>query len=78
VPLSRWSGPDLASELAVRCGIAASASTIRRRLARDALRPWQHRSRSPSATRSSRPGPPGCWICTPGSGTAGRWARMTT
>jgi hypothetical protein len=44
VPLSRWSGPDLARELAARRGIAASASTIRRWLARDALKPWQHRS----------------------------------
>jgi transposase len=44
VPLSRWSGPDLARELAARCGIAISASTIRRWLARDALKPWQHRS----------------------------------
>jgi transposase len=44
VPLSRWSGPDLAHELAARCGIAVSASTIGRWLARDALKPWQHRS----------------------------------
>jgi transposase len=44
VPLSRWSGPDLARELAARRGIAVSASTIRRWLARDALKPWQHRS----------------------------------
>ena len=44
VPLSRWSGPDLARELAARRRIAASASTIRRWLARDALKPWQHRS----------------------------------
>jgi hypothetical protein len=44
VPLSKWSGPDLARELAARCGRAASASTIRRWLARDALKPWQHRS----------------------------------
>ena len=44
VPLSKRSGPDLAREVAVRCGITVSASTIRRRLARDALRPWQHRS----------------------------------
>jgi DDE superfamily endonuclease/Homeodomain-like domain len=44
VPLSRWSGPDLARGLAARCGIAASASTICRWLARDALKPWQHRS----------------------------------
>ena len=44
VPLSKWSCPDLARELAARCQIAVSASTIRRWLARDALKPWQHRS----------------------------------
>jgi transposase len=44
VPLSKWSGPDLARELATRRGIAASPSTIRRWLAGDALKPWQHRS----------------------------------
>jgi transposase len=44
VPLSRWSCPDLARELAARCQVAASASTIRRWLASDALKPWQHRS----------------------------------
>ena len=44
VPLSRWSGPDLARELAARCQIRASASTIGRWLAADALKPWQHRS----------------------------------
>jgi transposase len=45
VPLSRWSCPDLAAE-AVGRGIteAISASTIRRILAADAIRPWQHRS----------------------------------
>ncbi len=44
VPLSRWSSPDLARELAARCQIVASASTIGRWLASDALKPWQHRS----------------------------------
>src|SRR5262245_44716790 len=44
VPLSRWSCPDLARELAARCQITASASTIGRWLAGDALKPWQHRS----------------------------------
>ena len=44
VPLSRWSGPDLARELAARRRIVVSASTIGRRLAGDALKPWQHRS----------------------------------
>ena len=44
VPLSRWSCPELARELSERCQIAASASTVRRWLAADALKPWQHRS----------------------------------
>jgi len=44
VPLSRWSCPELARELAARCQVAASASTVGRWLAGDALRPWQHRS----------------------------------
>ena len=44
VPLSRWSCPELARELAARCQIEASASTVRRWLAADALKPWQHRS----------------------------------
>jgi hypothetical protein len=44
VPLSRWSCPELARELAARCQIAASVSTVRRWLAEDALKPWQHRS----------------------------------
>jgi transposase len=44
VPLSKWSCAELARELATRCQIAASASTIRRWLASDALKPWQHRS----------------------------------
>ena len=44
VPLSKWSCPELARELAARCQVAASASTVRRWLAGDALKPWQHRS----------------------------------
>jgi transposase-like protein len=44
VPLSRWTGPDLARELAARRQLAVSASTIGRWLAGDALKPWQHRS----------------------------------
>jgi transposase len=45
VPLSRWSCPDLAREATGR-GITEtiSASTIRRVLAADAIKPWQHRS----------------------------------
>ena len=44
VPLSKWSCPELARELAARCQVAASASTIGRWLAGDALKPWQYRS----------------------------------
>jgi transposase len=43
-PLSRWSSPELARELAGRCQVAVSTSTVRRWLAEDALKPWQHRS----------------------------------
>ena len=45
VPLSRWSCPDLAGEVTGR-GIAPamSASTVRRILAADAIKPWQYRS----------------------------------
>jgi len=42
IPLSRWSCQELASEV-VAAGItpAMSASTVRRILARDAIKPWQ-------------------------------------
>ncbi|MDW4911514.1 helix-turn-helix domain-containing protein, partial [Streptomyces sp. ADMS] len=45
VPLARWSCPELAAELTAR-GITGpvSASTVRRWLNEDALKPWQHRS----------------------------------
>jgi len=44
-PLSKWSSPELATEV-VKAGIAdaISASTVRRILAADAIKPWQHRS----------------------------------
>jgi len=44
VPLARWSGPDLARELAARCELTVSASTVCRWLAGRALKLWQHRS----------------------------------
>ncbi len=45
VPLSRWTGPDLAAELASR-GLTGpvSASSILRILAEHPLKPWQYRS----------------------------------
>ena len=58
--LSRWSAADLAA-IAVRRGIvdAISTSTVRRWLAADAIKPWQHRSwifpRDPDfATKAAR------------------------
>lgn len=44
-PLARWTCPELAREAAAS-GIVASvsASTVRRWLADDAIKPWQHRS----------------------------------
>jgi transposase len=44
VPLSKWSCPELARELAARCRVSASASTVRRWLAENPIKPWQHRS----------------------------------
>src|SRR5664279_4439234 len=44
VPLSRWSSPELARELAARSQVRVSASTVGRWLAEDALKPWQYRS----------------------------------
>jgi transposase len=45
VPLSRWSSGELAREAVAR-GLAAaiSASTVRRILAQNTLKPWQHQS----------------------------------
>jgi transposase len=45
VPLARWTCPELACEAVTR-GIVTtiSAATIRRWLAEDALKPWQHQS----------------------------------
>lgn len=44
VPLSRWSCPEIARELATRAQVAVSTSSVHRWLAADALKPWQHRS----------------------------------
>jgi transposase len=43
-PLSRWSSPELAGELATRYQVRVSPSTVRRWLADDVLKPWQHRT----------------------------------
>jgi transposase len=45
VPLSRWSSTELAAQaVAEGLAVSVSASTIRRWLAEDAIKPWQHRS----------------------------------
>ena len=60
VPLSRWSAPELAVEAVARGVVESiSASTVRRWLAADALKPWQYRSwiypRDPDfATKATR------------------------
>ncbi len=44
-PLSRWSSADLATEaISRKIAETISAATVRRWLAADALKPWQHRS----------------------------------
>ena len=79
VPLSRWSGPDLARELAARCrhrGLGVHDPPVAGRRRPQALA-------APVLDLRPRPGlrgqgRPRCWTCTPGSGTAGRWAPATT
>jgi transposase len=45
VPLSRWSSSELADQaVAEGLVVSVSASTVRRWLAADAIKPWQHRS----------------------------------
>ncbi|MFD3717091.1 hypothetical protein [Streptomyces sp. NPDC058674] len=45
MPLSRWSCPELAAELTARAITdTVSASTVRRWLREDALKPWKYRS----------------------------------
>jgi hypothetical protein len=45
MPLARWTGPELAGHAAASdIAPAPSASTVRRWLADDALKPWQHQS----------------------------------
>jgi transposase len=44
-PLSRWSAPELAREVVARAiADTISASTVRRWLKQDAIKPWQHQS----------------------------------
>jgi hypothetical protein len=60
VPLSRWSAPELVVEAVARGVVESiSASTVRRWLAGDVLKPWQYRTwiypRDPDfATKAAR------------------------
>lgn len=60
VPLSRWSSAELAAQaVAEGLTVSVSASTVRRWLAEDAIKPWRHRSwifpRDPDfATKAAR------------------------
>ena len=74
VPLSRWSCPELARELAARCQIAPRRPPSAGGWPPMPSNPGSTGPGSPSATRTSRPRPPACSTCTPGSGTASRWA----
>ena len=78
-PLSRWSSADLAAEAITR-GLAETISpaTVRRWLAADAIKPWQHRSWIFPGTLTSRPRPPECSTCMPGSGRANHWVPTIT
>ncbi len=79
VPLSTWSCPELATEvISARIAEAMSASTVRRILATDAIKPWQHRSWISVRDRTSPPQRPGCSICTSATGTANRSVPTST
>jgi transposase len=46
VPLSRWTGPELAAELTAQCLVTApvTASSVRRILAENPVKPWRYQS----------------------------------
>ena len=78
VPLSTWSCPELARELAERCDVTVSASTDAggwqlTRSSRGSTGPG-----SRSGTLTSRPRQPACSTSTPGSGTASPWVATTS
>ena len=80
VPLSKWSCLDLAREV-IAAGIAESisASTVRRILGSDAIKPWQYRSWiSGSGPRLRRQGKTDNLTSTTGPGAASRSAPPTT
>jgi transposase len=71
LPLSRWSCPELVSHV-VSGGIceSISASTVRRWLSEDALKPWQYQSWIFISDPHFAAKPNGCSTSTPGDGPA--------
>jgi hypothetical protein len=78
VPLSRWSAPELVETIARGVVDTISASTVRRWLAANVLKPWQHRTwiypRDPGFAAKAA----GHWTSTTGTGTANRWWTTTS
>jgi transposase len=58
VPLSRWTGPELAGELIAQslASTPMSVSSLLRILAGNPVKPWQYQSWLYPATRTSQPG----------------------
>lgn len=81
VPLARWSSAELATQ-AVTEGLveSVSASTVRRWLAQDAIKPWRFRSWIFPRDKdfAVKAGRVGYWICMSGCGTAPSSARTST
>ena len=78
-PLARWTCPELAREAAASGVVAAvSPSTVRRWLADDAIKPWQHRSWIFPATRTLPSRAAASSTCTSGPGKERPWARTST
>ena len=74
--MSRWSYPELAGEVVAR-GVAEtiSASTVRRWLAREAIKPWQYRSWLFPVILTSPPRLSVFLTCMNAAGTGGSWGR---
>ena len=80
MPLSRWSSAELAAQaVAEGLAVSVSASTVRRWLDEDAIKPWQYRSwifpRDPDfAVKAARV----LDLYAAGLGRVSSWARTST
>jgi len=79
LPISAWTCAEIAQE-AVGRGVVASvsASTVRRILAEDVIKPGSAGRGSSPATPTSAPKPAGCWSCMPAVPTVGGSATTST